>query len=95
MLTIAQIAQIVTDGGVANLSDQTLHDAGQAVLFARDPAHLGDEPHLRFEVDNCGIDDDTLVEIEQVIWAERNKREEARHATMWLQGSAAPLKLAA
>lgn len=75
LLTIAQIDSIVLSGTLATLSGQQLSDAHHAVLFARDPAHMGEEPHLRCEVDACGLDDDRLVEIESTIWIEQDRRQ--------------------
>lgn len=80
LLTIAQIDSIARDGSVRTLTDGQLSDAHHAVLFARDPAHLGEEPHLRCEVDACGVDDDRLVEIEGVLWAESARRNETAPA---------------
>ncbi len=77
LLTIAQIDNIVKQGGLGALSATQLSDAHHAVLFARDPAHLGEEPHLRCEVDACGIHDDRLVDIESVLWIESDARERA------------------
>lgn len=75
LLTIAQIDSIVRGGTTGSLTSTQLSDAHHAVLFARDPAHLGEEPHLRCEVDPCGLDDDRLVEIESVLWIESDRRQ--------------------
>jgi len=77
LLTIAQIDTLVKQDRLATLSGVQLSDAHHAVLFARDPAHLGEEPHLRCEVDACGIDDDRLVAIESVLWIESDRRRNA------------------
>jgi hypothetical protein len=75
LLTIAQIDSIVLSGTLATLSLGQLSDAHHAVLSARDPAHMGEEPHLRCEVDACGLDDDRLVEIESTLWIEQDSRQ--------------------
>lgn len=76
MLTIAAIAALAVSNALPTLSDEALKDAQYTVLFARDPAHLGDEPHLRHEVDACGLDDDALVDLERAVWAELAVRED-------------------
>lgn len=76
MLTIAQIDNAVRNCVLSTMSQDDLDDAGHAVLFARDPAWLGEEPHLRCDVDDCGLDDERLCEVEQAIWAEKNRRQE-------------------
>lgn len=78
MLTVAAIAAMVASASLPTLSDRALSDAQHAVLFARDPAHLGDEPHLRCEVDACGLTDQALVALDQAVWAEMTVREDAR-----------------
>lgn len=83
MLTIAQIADTAASGMLGTLSDTALADACHSVLFARDPAHLGEEPHLRCVVDACGIGDDALAELDQALWAEASSRHENRHAACW------------
>lgn len=91
MLTIAAIAALALSGSLPTLDDSTLRDAQYSVLFARDPAHMGDEPHLRHEVDACGLDDDTLVTLDCAIWAELAIREDratdARMASIGAIGS--------
>lgn len=86
MMTIAQIAETFLSGTIPLLSSSDLSDAQHAVLFARDPAHLGDEPHLRCEVDACGQSDEQLVQIDQALWAEIAIREERAHAARWQKG---------
>lgn len=76
MFSIAQIDQAARSNALIAMSQSDLDDAGHAVLFARDPAWLGEEPHLRCDVDPCGLDDDRLCEIEQAIWAEKNRRQD-------------------
>lgn len=76
MLTIAQIDRSVSTGTLTAMNEDQLNEAGNVVLFARDPAWLGEEPHLRCEVDACGLDDDRLCDIEQAIWTEKNRRQE-------------------
>ena len=75
MLTLAQIDSAVRNSVLSTMSQDDLDDAGHDVLFARDPAWLGEEPHLRCDVDPCGLNDDRLCEIEQAIWAEKNRRQ--------------------
>ena len=75
MLTISRIDDCARLGNLPAMSDADLDEAGHAVLFARDPAWLGEEPHLRCDVDPCGLDDDRLCEIEQEIWAEKGRRQ--------------------
>lgn len=94
MKTIAQIATIVLQGQISLLSDNDLQDANHAVQFAIDPCHLGDEPHLRCEVDSCGISEDQLIVMDQVLWAEVAKRNDARIEANWRQGPP-PLQMAA
>jgi len=77
LLTIAQIDTIVKQDGLGSLTTDQLSDAHDAVLFARDPSHLGEEPHLRHDVDACGLDDDRLVDIESIIWIESDARRRA------------------
>lgn len=83
MISIAQIAIIVSSGLVGTMPTNKLTDAHYQVMFARDPAFLGEEPHLRHEVDPCGHTDEELVAMEQVIWTEMQAREEARIAAVW------------
>ena len=78
MLTIAQIAAAVAAASLGQLSDEAIADARHAVMFAIDPAALGEEPHLRCEVDPCGLDDAALHALDQAVWAEAAAREEAR-----------------
>lgn len=80
MLTIVQIAAAVAAATLGQMPDQALTDASYSVLFAINPAHMGDEPHLRCEVDACGLDDVALHALDQALWAERALREEARWA---------------
>ena len=75
MLAISQIDDCARLGHLSTMSDTDLDDAGHAVLFARDPAWLSEEPHLRCDVDPCGLNDDRLCEIEQEIWAEKGRRQ--------------------
>lgn len=90
MLTIAQIAAVVAAGLVGQMSDRSLNDASYSVLFAIDPKHMGDEPHLVVNVDPCGLGDEALHDLDQALWAELARREDARHAAL-----AAALPLAA
>lgn len=76
--SIAQINVMAASGSLAFLSADALTHAHNAVLFARDPAWMGEEPHLRCVVDSCGIDDDRLVELDNVVWTEIARREDAR-----------------
>lgn len=80
MLTIAQISAAVACSGLVAMPERVLADAAQTVVFAIDPAHLGEEPHLRFEIDACALDDAALHALDQAIWAERAARENARWA---------------
>lgn len=83
MLTIAQIAATAGSGMLGTLSDAVLDDACNHVLLARDPAHLGEEPHLRHTVDDCGVGDEALASLDQALWAEASRRHAARHAARW------------
>jgi len=80
MLTIATIAAAVAAASLGQLPDQVLTDASHCIMFAIDPAHMGEEPHLRCEVDPCGLDDAALHALDQALWAERAVREDARWA---------------
>jgi hypothetical protein len=82
MLNIAQIAAVVAAATIGQLPDQVLTDARHTVMFAIDPAALGEEPHLRCEVDACGLDDAALHSLDQAVWAECAKREEVRWQAM-------------
>lgn len=88
MLTVAQIAAVVAAGTLGQMSDRTLSDASQSVVFAIDPFHMGEEPHLVVHVDACGLGETELHALDQSLWAELAVREDARHATR-------PLALAA
>ena len=78
MPTIAQIAAAVAAATLGQIPDQALTDASHSVMFAIDPAALGEEPHLRCEVDPCGLDDAALHVLDQALWAEIASREELR-----------------
>lgn len=82
MLTVAQIAAVVASATLAALPAQTLADAEMTMRFAMDPAWLGEEPHLRHEVDPCGLTPEALVALDQALWAEMAAREDARHAML-------------
>lgn len=94
MLTIAQIAAVVAAGALAQLTDEQVSDAGHSVQFAMDPTFLGDEPHLRHEVDACGLAETDLLVLDGAVWAETARREEIRIEANWRQGPVA-LPLAA
>ena len=87
--SIAAIATIVAGGMLTTQSRDWLDSASHEVMSARDPQHMGSEPHLRCDVDPCGLDDDGLQALDQAIWTELAAREDARRA------SAKPLLLAA
>lgn len=89
--SIAAIATIAAAGMMSAQTREWLDTASYEVQFARDPQTLGSEPHLRFEVDSCGLDDDALQILDQAVWAELAVREDARHAAL----AAQPLLLAA
>lgn len=80
--SIAAIATIVAGGMLPAQTREWLDSASYEVVFARDPQHLGSEPHLRCEVDACGLDDDALQQLDQAIWTELAVREDARRAAM-------------
>lgn len=88
MLNIAAIAAIVSTGALGGLTDAALTDASHAVQFAIDPCHLGSEPHLRCDVETFGISENRLIEIEQAVWAECARRQDARIEANWRQGPA-------
>lgn len=91
MLTVAQIAAAVAAGTLGQMTEQTLSDASQSVIFALDPFHMGEEPHLVHRVDACGLAETELHALDQSLWAELATREDARHAAMRTR----PLALAA
>jgi hypothetical protein len=78
MLTIAHIAAAVAAATLGQMPDQVLTDASHSVMFAIDPAAIGEEPHLRCEVDPCGLDDVALHALDQALWAELAAREDLR-----------------
>lgn len=86
MLNIAAIAAIVSTGALAGLTDAALTDANHAVQFAIDPCHLGSEAHLRCDVETFGISEDRIIEIDQAIWAEVARRQDARIEADWRRG---------
>jgi len=89
--SIAAIATIVAGGMLPAQSREWLDAASYEVQFARDPQTLGSEPHLRCEVDACGLDDDALQVLDQAVWTELAVREDARHTSL----AAKPILLAA
>lgn len=80
MLTIAQISAVVAAGSLPFIVEQALGDAQMTVALALDPCWIGEEPHLRCDVDRAGLDDAALHTLDQAVWAEMAARNEARHA---------------
>lgn len=83
--TMAQIDAIATAGACCFLSDVALNDALNGVAFAIDPETLGNELHLRCEVDRCGLTEERLKEIESLLWADASRRNDMA-APMRLDG---------
>lgn len=80
MLTVAQIAVAATLGTLSFVHPQALSDAQMTLACAIDPCWIGEEPHLRMEIDRCGLEDDALVSLEQQVWAELARRKDAEPA---------------
>ena len=72
--TMAQIDAMAVAGALCFLSDIALNDALNGVAFAINPETLGNEPHLRCEVDRCGLTEERLKEIESLLWADASRR---------------------
>lgn len=95
MLTLLQIADIVSAGNLAHLDDDTLNDACHCVVATRDPSFMGEEPHLRMNVDDCGIEETVLIKLDNALWREVETRNDARVAARWHQSPPVALPLAA
>lgn len=81
MLTVAQIAAAATLGTLSFVHPQALSDASMTLACAIDPCWIGEEPHLRVDIDRCGLDDDTLASLEQTVWAELARRRDLQPAS--------------
>lgn len=93
--SIASIAAASAAGTLAMQSHAWLDAAAHEIAFARDPRHLGDEPHLRYEADPCGLEDDDLQRLEQSVWGELARREDLRRAKLPTRLRELPFRLAA
>lgn len=95
MLTIAQIAAAASLGTLSFIHPRALDDASMTIACAIDPCWIGEEPHLRVDIDRCGLDDDALVALEQKVWAELARRNAAQQAVETFDDIAFDLPLAA
>lgn len=76
-ISMRQIDAVVLADAMRFLSEDALADAVQGISFAIDPQHLGPDPHLRCEVDRCGLSVARLQEIDSVLWTEIARRSES------------------